>query len=440
MKKLVLTSALATVFMFASAQPQEQSKGFSIGFSSAYAADAEKTESKKKRRRTPAMGSRVYSQLARAQELADAGDVPAGLEVLDQVKSKASSLNSYERAMMYNFYGFIYYNAERVAEAITAFEQVVEQSPIPESLEQSTLFSLAQLAMANGRYEDTLKYLSRLDEVTQGPTPIRNFVLKAQASYQNKDYQGALTFISKAISESKAKQMVGEESWYVLQRAIYFELEQPKQVTKVLETMVRLFSKAEYWVQLAGMYGELGEEDKQLAVMEAAYQQGYVEKASDLRNLAQIYYFNGLPYKSALVLDKGIKADIVEANPKNLKFLAQSWLGAKEYKSAIATYQQLSSKTDDGDADQQIAEILLQQAKFGKVVEAANKAIKKGELTNPGNLYLALGMAHFNLESYDDALTAFEQAKNHKSSKAMATTWLKFVAREQQKVKQLASN
>lgn len=438
MKKLVITSALSLVFMFASEQPQSNS--LSLGFNSALAADADKTQAKKKRRRTPAMGSRVYSQLARAQELADAGDVPAGIEVLDQVKSKVSSLNSYERAMMYNFYGFIYYNAERVPEAITAFEQVVEQSPIPESLEQSTLFSLAQLAMANGRYDDTLKYLTRLDQVTEGPTPIKNLVLKAQASYQNKDYQGALTFISNAISESKAKQMVGEESWYVLQRAIYFELQQPKQVTKVLETMVRLFSKAEYWVQLAGMYGELGEEAKQLAVMEAAYQQGFVEKASDLRNLAQIYYFNGLPYKSAKVLDKGIKDKIVAANPKNLKFLAQSWLGAKEYKQAITAYQELAKVSSDGDADQQIAEIYLQQAKFNKVVAAANQAVKKGKLTNPGNLYLALGMAHFNLESYDNALTAFEQAKSHKSSKAMATTWLKFVAREQEKVKQLASN
>ncbi|NVK24051.1 MAG: tetratricopeptide repeat protein [Gammaproteobacteria bacterium] len=436
MKKLILTSALASVLMLVG---QQADSAFPLGFHTAQAADEASTD-KKKRRRTPAMGSRVYSQLARAQELADAGDVPAGLEVLDQVKAKASSLNSYERAMMYNFYGFIYYNAERVPEAISAFEQVVEQEPIPETLEQSTLFSLAQLAMANSRYDDTLRYLNRLDEVTEGPTPVKNLVLKAQASYQNKDYQNALTFISKAISDSKANQMVGEESWYVLQRAIFFELEQPTQVTKVLETMVRLFNKPEYWVQLAGMYGELGEEAKQLAVMEAAYQQGYVEKASDLRNLAQIYYFNGLPYKSAQVLDKAIKANVVEANPKNLKFLAQSWLGAKEYSKAINTYQQLAAKTKDGDADQQIAEIYLQQAKFDKVVTAANNAVKKGELSNPGNLYLALGMAHFNLESFDDALKAFEQAQAHKSSKAMATTWLKFVAREQEKVKQLAAN
>ncbi|MDU0112873.1 hypothetical protein RT723_07645 [Psychrosphaera aquimarina] len=63
--------------------------------------DTSKVE--KKRKRTPALGARVYSQLARAQEVADAGDMQAGLDILDQVKSKSSSLNSYERAMLHNF-------------------------------------------------------------------------------------------------------------------------------------------------------------------------------------------------------------------------------------------------------------------------------------------------------------------------------------------------
>ena len=101
-------------------------------------AQAAENKTEKKRRRTPAMNSRVYSQLARAQQLADEGQVEEGLEVLDDVKDKAKSLNSYEKAMMYNFYGFIYYNAERVDEALASFEQVIEQSPIPESLEKST--------------------------------------------------------------------------------------------------------------------------------------------------------------------------------------------------------------------------------------------------------------------------------------------------------------
>lgn len=434
MKSLFTTSLVAASVLLASGLADITPV---IEVSSAYAAEQKK---EKKRRRTPALSSRVYSQLARAQEIADKGDVEAGIEVLDAVKEKAASLNSYELAMMYNFYGFIYYNAERVDEAIAAFEQVVEQQPIPESLELSTLFSLAQLAMANGNYGKTLKFIERWEALNTGAIPVKNYVLKAQASYQAKNYQGALTYIQNAIERQAADGFKSEENWYVLQRAIYFELKQPKKVTEVLETMVRLFNKPEYWTQLAGMYGEIGEEKKQLAVMEAAYQQGYVTKQSDLRNLSQIYYFNGLPYKAGRILDKGMKDKLVDANEKNIKFLAQSWVGAKEYDLAIDTYTQLAKLTQNGDADQQIAELYLQKGNFEKTIEAGNKASSKGQLSNPGNLYLALGMANFNLKKFDDAIVAFNKGKEIKSSERMAAQWLKFVEREQRNAAALAAN
>lgn len=401
---------------------------------------AEEKKAEKKRRRTPAMNSRVYSQLARAQQLADGGQVTEGLEVLDDVKAKSKSLNSYEKAMMYNFYGFIYYNAERVDEALASFEQVVEQSPIPESLEKSTLFSLSQLAMASGKFEKTLQYLERWEAVDGGNVPVKNNVLKAQATYQMKDYEAASKYISSAIEQQIAEGFAPAENWYVLQRAIYFEMKQPKKVTEVLEVMVRKFNKPEYWVQLGGMYGEIGEEKKQLAVMEAAFQQGFITKKSDLRNLSQIYYLHGLPYKSAVVMEKGFATNVLEKNEKNLKFLAQSFVGAKEYEKAIETYRALSNITQDGQADQQIAELRLQQGKFKETVSAAKKAAEKGNLENPGNLYLALGMASFNLKQFDQAMAAFNKATEIKSSKRMATQWLKFVEREKKNAEQLAAN
>lgn len=404
------------------------------------AEDTASTASKKKRRRTPALGARVYSQLARAQELADAGNVAEGLEVLDQVKSKSSSLNSYEKAMMYNFYGFIYYNAERVDEALASFEQVVAQQPIPESLEKSTLFSLSQLAMASGKYEKTLEYLERWEAVDGGKVPVKNYVLKAQATYQNKDYVAAAKYIDQAITNQVADGFLAEENWYVLQRAIYFELQQPEKVAAILEDMVRLFNKPEYWLQLAGMYGELGEEAKQLAVFEAAYQQGYVTKRADLRTLSQVYYLNGLPYKAAQVIEHGFKLGELKQDEKNLSFLAQSYVGAKEYEKAVETYQRLASITTTGVAEQQIAEIRLQQGKYEETIMAAQAAAQKGQLDNPGNLYLALGMASFNLKQFDQALEAFQQATNNKSAKRMAQQWLKFVEREQRNAQQLAAS
>ncbi len=403
---------------------------------SAHAADA-KVE--KKRKRTPALGARVYSQLARAQEIADAGDIEGGLEILQQVKSKASSLNSYELAMLHNFYGFIYYNAGKTAEAMASFEQVVAQDPIPESLEKGTLFSLAQLSMANGNYGKTIAYLDRWDSVHQGKPPINNNVLRAQASYQSKEYKQAAQFIESVIAQAKEEEKATEESWYVLQRAVYFELKDSKKVTEILEQMVRLFNKPEYWIQLAGMYGELEQEDKQLAVMEAAYQQGYVTQKSDLMTLSQIYYFNGLPYKAAKVLSKGIEQNIIDENQKNLKFLAQSWQGAKEAEKAISVLNQLADVTKDGNADLTIAEIYLQKGDSELVIKHAEKAINKGQLTNRGNAYLALGMANVNLKQLEPALEAFKSAQQINSAKRMATQWIKFVEQEQKSQAQLAA-
>jgi tetratricopeptide (TPR) repeat protein len=131
---------------------------------------------------------------------------------------------------------------------------------------------------------------------------------------------------------------------------------------------------------------------------------------------------------------------VLQHDEKNLSFLAQSWVGAKEYDKAVATYQQLAELVKDGNPNQQIAEIRLQQGKFQDVVKAASKAIEKGELKNPGNLYLALGMATFNLKQFDASLEAFTQAKDIDSSKRMATQWLKFVEREKRNAELLAQN
>ncbi|QTH63038.1 hypothetical protein J1N51_09800 [Psychrosphaera ytuae] len=433
MKTLLTSTCIAATVLFGSSLVT-----IVPGIDGSTVVAAEKS-SEKKRRRTPAMGSRVYSQLARAQELADAGNVAEGLAVLDSVKDKADSLNSYERAMMHNFYGFIYYNAERMTDAMNAFEQVVAQSPIPESLEKSTLFSLSQLAMANGDYQKTLDFLTRWESVNEGDIPVKNYVLKAQATYQAKRYEEAASYIDTAIKLAEKQEAQPLENWYVLQRAVYFELKQPKKVTKVLETMVRKFNKPEYWVQLGGMYGEIGEEEKQLAVLEAAYLQGYITKKTQLRNLAQIYYFNGLPYKAGSVMQKAIDSQQLASSEKNLKFMAQSWLAAKEYDLAVNAFDQLAKVTKGGDAYQQIAEIRLQQGKYQATITAGQKAAEQGDLTNPGNLYLAMGMAYFNLKEFEASIDALNQAKEHKSVQRMAKQWLKFVERERSTYGELAA-
>ncbi|HBY87924.1 MAG TPA: hypothetical protein DEO86_18885, partial [Colwellia sp.] len=90
-------------------------------------------------KKVPAMRNRVYAQLARAQKLADEGDKIEGFEVLAEVEERVDSLNSYERAMLFNFYGFMYYANDDIALAVDSFNKVIAETAIPDSLITATL-------------------------------------------------------------------------------------------------------------------------------------------------------------------------------------------------------------------------------------------------------------------------------------------------------------
>nr|WP_201751668.1 tetratricopeptide repeat protein [Paraglaciecola mesophila] len=391
--------------------------------------------SKRETRRTPALRVKVYDQLSRSQKLADEGKTDEALEALENVKSKASSMNSYELAMMYNFYGFIYYNVERFDEAITAFETVVEQQPIPESFELSTLFSLAQLHMMRGNFDKTVSFLERWETLNasvnpNSEIPAKNYVLKAQAMYQQKSYDKASGYINKAIEIVEAQDDIPDENWYVLQRAVYYELKQPEKVKDVLLKLVKHFDEPKYWVQLGGMYGELGEEKKQLAILETAYQQGYIESGSDMFNLAQLYYYHQMPFKGARLIEQGFESGALDKNLKNLKFLSQCWVLAKENEEAVPIMKAAADLSDDGELDAQLGQIYLNMEKWQQAISASEAALAKGGLRNEGTVHLVKGMAFFNVGQYNDALNELAEAEKFKSSRGMAQQWSKFVETE----------
>ncbi|WP_172449417.1 tetratricopeptide repeat protein [Bowmanella denitrificans] len=393
-------------------------------------AKAQEQQEERKTRRTPALRAKVYEQLARAQALADEDKIGEALEALDNVKDKSSSMNSYELAMLYNFYGFIHYNAEQYDKAIAAFEQVVEQQPIPESFELTTLFSLAQLHMMQGNYDKTLVFLERWEALNVGDIPAKNYLIKAQAMYQMKDYERASRFINQAVAMVEKEGKVPEENWFVLQRAIFYELKQPEKVRDVLVKMVRHYNDGKYWVQLAGMYGELGEEKKQLAVLEAAYQQGYITTGSDVFNLAQLYYYHQVPVKGARLMEQAMQEGVLERNLRNLKFTANCWALAKNDDKAIPVLTAAANLSEDGELDAQLGQMYLNMEAYDKAIEATLAALQKGGLRNQGMSHLVLGMAYFNKQRFNDALNELAKAEKFDSAKRMAQQWGKYVEAE----------
>lgn len=401
----------------------------------AYAEEASKQRSSKK---VPAMRNRVYAQLARAQKLSDEGDKIAGFEVLDEVKDRIDQLNSYEQAMLYNFYGFMYYANDELANAIDSFEQVIAQEAIPESLYLSTTYSLAQLAMQQQDYTKALKFLQQWQASNTKELTASQHIVFAQVYYQDKNFDHALKHVNEAVALEQAEGGIAKEQWLILQRAAYYELKQPEKVTEVMEQLVKYYEKPAYWLQLAGMYGEIGQEAKQLGAMETAWQAGYVTKESDIVMLAQLYLFNQLPYKAAALLDETIAKGIVVADEKRLELMAQAYMLAKEDEKAIPVLIQAAEIAETGKFDAQLAQSYLNLEKWQLAIDSAKKALARGELENTGNMFLVLGMANFNLKKFDDSLIAFNSAQEVPDTAKTAKQWTAYVTKEQGYQQQLA--
>ena len=408
--------------------------------------NAEQVKVERKTKRVPTLRSKVYDQLSRAQSLADAGNQTEAFAVLDNVKSKASSMNSYEQAMMYNFYGFIHYEAEDYDQAIAAFENVVQQQPIPETFEQATLFSLAQLHMMRGNYDQTITKIEHWESIQKNlypnkDIPAKNLVLKAQAMYQKQDYAAASEYINAAVKQVETNDLgfQVDEQWYVLQRAVYFELKQPENVKNVLLKLVKKFEAPKYWLQLAGMYGELEQEEKQLAIMEIAEQKSVIASGSDMFNLAQLYYYHQMPYKAAAVMERALDAGKLVEDERNLTFLAQSWNSAKETEKAIPVMLAAAKLSTTGELYAQLGQMYLNMDKWQLAIAASQQALEKGGLRNEGMSHLVIGMAQFNVGHYNEALTQLAKAQEYDGSRGMAQQWSKFVEGERKQYASFAS-
>lgn len=407
---------------------------FSSEFGGNTAMAAEATESVK----VPAMRNRVYTQLARAQKIADEGNKTEGFEVLDAVKDRLSSLNSYEKAMLWNFYGFMHYGNDDIPSAVKSFEKVVAEKAIPATLRSSTLYSLAQLSMQQQDYNKSLDYLATWKKHNEKPLTSTQQMLFAQIYYQNKDYKNSLRYVNQAVDLAFANNETPKENWFILQRANYYELKQPKQVVKVIEHLVKYHDKPKYWIQLGGMYGEVGEEEKQLAVMESAYQAGYLTSAQDIITLVQLYRFHGVPYKAAKLLSLAIDSGTVAAEEKYLDMLAQSYISAKNDDKAIPVLVKASEIADNGKFDAFLAQSYLNTEKWDKAIKSAKQAIKRGGVDRIGNMHLVVGMSNFNLKKFDQSLAAFKKAEALKETAKTAQQWHRYVKREQESHNRLA--
>ncbi len=415
-------------------------QAFDAGFvQAASAQDAPKKE--RETRKTPALRNNIYEKLAEAQVFAEAKQYAEAEAVLNDMldaTSKKSKLNRYELANVYNTYAYLRYAVEDYQGALNYYQKVIDQRPeIPLALEINTLYTVSQLYFLQENWQKGIDTLNQWMSVTDTPST-NAYVLLANGYFQLKEYDKSLANIQIAIDREEAAGKLPKEQWYNLARFIHFDRDNFREALNILEILIMYYPKKQYWVQASHLYGEEKDEARQLALLEATYEQDLLDRSQDIVLLSQLYLQAEVPYPAALAMDKGLANDIVEKESKNYELAGVAWRQAQEVTKSLPMLEAAASKSEKGELYARLGNVYLDVDKNKEAVEALKRGLDRGGVKRPDQARLALGMAYFNLGDFGSARRAFREARKDKRARSYADQWLKYITSEQKRLEELA--
>ena len=406
--------------------------------SGAVAQDDKPKKDQRETRRTPALRNKVYEKLAEAQTLAEAKDYAGAAVILNDMIAEDGkrALNSYELANVYNLFAFLAYATEDYPQSLRYYEQVIAKPDIPLAMEINTRFTIAQLYFVQEKWQQGIDAMLVWFDLNEKPNA-GAYVLLAQGYYQVKKYDLALENVETAISMHEGEGKLPKEQWYNLARFLYFDKEDFDSALDVLNTLIIYYPKKQYWVQASHLYGEKKEEQKQLALMEAAYEQGFLDKSSELVTMAYLYLNAEVPYYAGSVIEQGFKDELVDDKSKNYELGGSAWAQAREVAKSIPMMEKAAAKSDEGELYVRLGNVYLDGDQFAKAADSVNKGLKKGGVKRPDQARLVLGMAYFNLGEYNKARKAFRDAGKDDRSEKYAKQWIAYVSSEEERQREL---
>ena len=401
----------------------------SVSLTSPVYAQSDKKKDNRKTKQTVAMSQQIYESLLEIQELVEAENHSEAQVKITALQGSKKKMSPYEAAQIWNISAYNFYLQERYKDAIRAYQNVLAQPELPEALQQSTLKTVAQLYFTIEDYEKALEAIKRLMAAIAEPAA-DVYMLMGQAYFQMQQYKEAIGPITTAIDMYKEQGRVPRENWLLLLRVCYWELKDFPMMLIVLEELIEAYPKDTYVLTLAGVYSELGDTKKQLALTESLYEKGYIEGKTHSVNLANLYLLHGIPVKAAKVLEKELAANNIKSDVRNLRLLSQAWYSAREDKKAIPPLRQAAEKSEDGELYIRLAQSHINLEEWTEAAEAAKTGLGLGGIKRMDTANIMYGMALFNQRKLSQARRAFQAAGKDKRSKRASQQWIKYVDSE----------
>jgi tetratricopeptide (TPR) repeat protein len=154
---------------------------------------------------------------------------------------------------------------------------------------------------------------------------------------------------------------------------------------------------------------------------------GLLTEDTEIRRLADLLVFNGIPYRGGQVLEAAIEQKTVTLDEKLYDKLANCWIAAGELELSIAPLTRAAELAPTGDTFVRLAEVQAQRRDWSAVIAAVQRGIDKGQLKDQANAELWIGIAHYSEKRLDSAVPFFERARRSDRHRQVADNYLQAI-------------
>ncbi|WP_438970962.1 tetratricopeptide repeat protein [Methylophaga sp.] len=364
---------------------------------------------------------KTYKSLSKAQEFMDAEKYTEAGRALDGLLNQTES-GSYDRAVVLQTIGYLYSERSQYDKAADSFQKALDANALPEEVTHNLRYNLAQLLIADGQYK---KGISLMESWLQGEKQPDNdvYVLLATANYRIDNHSKVVEYIRIAIRNDADP----KEDWYRLQLSSHMSLKQYKSAIRLLETLITRYPyKKIYWDQLAALYQQQDKEFTSLAVRMLADRLDLGDPKT-LINLADMYRYLRIPFKSGQLLQQGMKDGVIKSDFDNLEKLSQSWLAAREDDRAAQTLQKMLPIDNSGQSHLKLGQVYVGMEHWQEAIRVLEQSLSLLKGKELGRVHVLMGTAYFNSEQLSKAKNAFGKAIAFEAQSNQAGQWLRHI-------------
>ncbi len=364
------------------------------------------------------LDANTHSALAEIHKDMEEGKNTEALKKLSKLVS-TDKIKDYDAAVVYQIMGFAENGLNNFKNAAEYFVKALSLNALPENVTHELQYSTAQLLIHIEKPKEGLAYLAKW--FSNEPQPKDDaHILAATAYYYTENYEQLIVHVEKALLLNKKPPL----NWHELLLAGYYETKDYKSAANTLENIIVQYpEKTNYWLQLAGIYQQLNEDKKALALYELAYTKELLNK-DEIVQLAKSYLYLEMPFKAATLLEKEMAIGDIEPNKEMLSLLVDSWILAQENEKAKSVFKEIIKKFNADTARLRLGQLYLDSEEWKNAVEVLNIKLQSDNKTLIAKVNLLLGIAQYHSDNLSDATRAFTNSLSDASTEEQAKWWL----------------